>query len=182
MTIYIDADAFPNVIKDILIRASERLNVPLVFVANKPLRVKKSANISVVEVGEGADVADDRIASLAQSGNLIITSDIPLADRVIAKGAFALTPRGELYNEGNIKDRLSVRDLLGELRDGGMITGGPAAFSKNDRQAFANQLDSFLVRQLKIEESSKKPTIVIPAKADIQTSSRRRPGTRTLNK
>ena len=96
MKIYIDADAFPNVIKDILIRASERLNVPLVFIANKPLRVKTSANISVVLVVEGTDVADDRIAELAQSGYLIITSDIPLADRVVAKGAFALTPRGEI--------------------------------------------------------------------------------------
>ena len=149
MKIYIDADAFPNVIKDILIRASERLHVPLVFVANKLLRVKKSVNISIVLVSEGADVADDSIVELAQCGDLIITSDIPLADRVIAKGAFALTPRGDLYTESNIKDRLSVRDLLGELRDGGMNTYGPAAFSKNDRQAFANQLDSFLVRQLK---------------------------------
>ena len=155
MKIYIDADAFPNVIKDILIRASERLNVPLVFVANKPLRFKTSANISVVLVGEGTDVADDRIAGLAQTGDLIITSDIPLADRVVANGAFALTPRGDLYTEGNIKDRLSMRDLLGELRGGGMLTGGPAVFGKNDRQAFANQLDSFLIRQLKIEERAK---------------------------
>jgi len=155
MKIYIDADAFPNVIKDILIRASERLNVPLVFVANKPLRVKTSANISVVEVREGTDVADDRIAGFAQTGDLIITSDVPLADRVVAKGAFALTPRGDLYTEANIKDRLSLRDLLGELRDSGMITGGPAVFSKNDRQAFANQLDSFLIRQLKVENVRK---------------------------
>jgi len=153
MKIYIDADAFPNVIKDILIRASERLNVPLVFVANKLLRVKKSANIAVVLVAEGADVADDCIEELAQSGDLIITSDIPLADRVVTKGAFALTPRGDLYTESNIKDRLSVRDLLGELRDVGMHTCGPAAFSKNDRQAFANQLDSFLVRRLKVENA-----------------------------
>ena len=153
MQIYVDADGFPGAAKDLLIRAAVRLQVPLVFVANKPLRVKKSANISVVLVAEGADVADDCIAELAQSGDLIITSDIPLADRVIAKGAFALTPRGDLYTEGNIKDRLSVRDLLGELRDSGMLTGGPAAFSKNDRQAFANQLDSFLVRQLKAENA-----------------------------
>ena len=153
MKIYIDADAFPNVIADILIRASERLNVPLVFVANKPLRVKISTNISVVLVEEGADVADNCIVEFAQCGDLIITSDIPLADRVIAKGAFALTPRGDLYTDGNIKDRLSVRDLLGELRESGMLTGGPAAFSKNDRQAFANQLDSFLIRQLKTENA-----------------------------
>jgi len=153
MNIYIDADAFPNVIADILIRASERLNIPLVFVANKPLRFKKSANISVVLVPAGADVADDRIVELAKYGDLIITSDVPLADRVIAKGAFALTPRGYLYTESNIKDKLSVRDLLGELRDSGMNICGPAAFSKNDRQAFANQLDSFLVRQLKAENA-----------------------------
>ena len=155
MKIYIDADAFPNAIKDILIRASERLNVPLVFVANKPLRVKISANISVVLVEEGTDVADDRIAGLAQTGDLIITSDIPLANRVVAKGAFALTPRGDLFTEGNIKDRLSVRDLLSKLRDDGMLTGGPAVFSKNDRQAFANSLDSLLMKQLKAENTGK---------------------------
>jgi hypothetical protein len=155
MKIYIDADAFPNAIKDILIRASERLNVPLVFVANKPLRVKISANISVVLVEEGTDVADDRIAGLAQTGDLIITSDIPLANRVVAKGAFALTPRGDLFTEGNIKDRLSVRDLLSKLRDDGMLTGGPAVFSKNDRQAFANSLDSLLIKQLKAENTGK---------------------------
>ena len=155
MKIYIDADAFPNVIKDILIRASKRLNVPLVFVANKPLRFKTSAHISVVLVEEGADVADDRIASLAQACDLIITSDIPLADRVVAKGAFALTPRGDLFTEENVKDRLSTRDLLSKLRDNGMITGGPAAFSKNDRQAFANSLDSLLIKQLKAENVQK---------------------------
>jgi uncharacterized protein YaiI (UPF0178 family) len=155
MKIYIDADAFPNVIKDILIRASERLNVPLVFVANKPPRFKTSAHISVVLVEEGADVADDRITSLAQACDLIITSDIPLADRVIAKGAFALTPRGDLFTEENVKDRLSTRDLLSKLRDNGMITGGPAAFSKNDRQAFANSLDSLLIKQLKAENTRK---------------------------
>jgi uncharacterized protein YaiI (UPF0178 family) len=158
MQIFIDADAFPNVIRDILIKASLRLNVPLIFVANKPLRLERLSNLSLILVPEGSDVADDRIAELVQPGDLVITADIPLADRVVAKEAFAMNPRGMLYTEHNIKDRLAMRDLLGELRDNGVITGGPAAFCKKDRQAFANQLDSFLVRQLKIEnESQRKP-------------------------
>ena len=154
MRIFIDADAFPNVIKDILMRASARLKVPLVFVANKPVRIEGTANISVILVSTGHDVADDRIAELAQPGDLVITADIPLADRVVTRGAFALNPRGKLYTEENIKANLAMRGLMNELRDSGMITGGPAIFNKKDRQAFANQLDSFLIRQLKIENSS----------------------------
>ncbi|MBW2636098.1 MAG: YaiI/YqxD family protein [Deltaproteobacteria bacterium] len=151
MQIYIDADAFPSGVRDILIKASLRLKLRLIFVANKPLRLEKLANLSMVLVPEGPDVADDRIAELVQPGDLVITADIPLADRVVTKKAFAMNPRGELYNENNIKDRLAMRDLLKELRDNGMVTGGPAAFSKKDRQNFANQLDSFLIRQLKSE-------------------------------
>jgi uncharacterized protein YaiI (UPF0178 family) len=151
--IFIDADDFPNLIKDILIRASVRLNVPLVFVANKPVRAQGTANISIILVPAGPDEADDRIVELAQPGDLVITSDIPLADRVIAKGAFVLNPRGKMYTEENIKDRLAMRGLMNELRDSGMITGGPATFSKTDRQAFANQLDSFLIRQIKNENT-----------------------------
>jgi hypothetical protein len=158
MKIFIDADAFPNVIRDILIKASVRLNIPLIFVANKPLRLEKLAHLSLIVVPGGPDVADDRIVELVEQGDLVITADIPLADRVVAKNAFAMNPRGMLYTEHNIKDRLSMRDLLNELRDNGMITGGPAVFCKKDRQAFANQLDSFLVRQLKVEnETRKKP-------------------------
>ena len=153
MRIFIDADAFPNVIKDILMRASVRLNVPLVFVANKPVRIDDAAHISVILVPAGHDVADDRIAEFAQRGDLVITADIPLADRVVAKGAFALNPRGKLYTEENIKDSLAMRGLMNGLRDSGMVTGGPATFSKKDRQAFANGLDSFLIRQLKIENA-----------------------------
>lgn len=156
MQIFIDADAFPNGIRDILIRAASRLNVPLIFVANKPLRLEKLANVTLVVVPDGPDIADDRIVESVRPGDLVITADIPLADRVVAKQAFAMNPRGALYTEHNIKDRLGMRDLLGELRDGGMITGGPAAFCKKDRQAFANQLDSFLVRQLKIENEAKR--------------------------
>jgi uncharacterized protein len=155
MQIFIDADAFPNVIRDILIKASIRLNVPLIFVANKPLRLEKLANLSLIMVPEGPDVADDRIAQLVRPGDLVITADIPLADRVVAKKAFAINPRGTLYTEQNIKDRLAMRDLLNELRDTGLMTGGPAEFSKKDRQAFANQLDSFLIRQLKLENETK---------------------------
>lgn len=155
MQIFIDADAFPNVIRDILIKASIRLNIPLIFVANKPLRLEKPANISLIMVPEGADVADDCIIGLVQAGDLVITADIPLANRVIAKKAFAINPRGKLYTEHNIKDRLAMRDLLNGLRDYGMMTGGPAEFNKKDRQAFANQLDSFLIRQLKLENGVK---------------------------
>lgn len=151
MQIYIDADAFPKGVRDILIKASVRLKLGLIFVANKPLRLEKLANLSMILVPEGADVADDRIAELVQPGDLVITADIPLADRVVTKKAFAMNPRGTLYTENNIKDRLAMRDLLKDLRDNGMVTGGPAAFSKKDRQNFANQLDSFLIRQLKLE-------------------------------
>ena len=127
------------------------MNVPLIFVANKPLRLEKLANLSLILVPEGPDIADDRIAELVQPGDLVITADIPLADRVVAKNAFAMNPRGKLYTEHNIKDRLAMRNLLNGLRDNGTITGGPAEFSKKDRQAFANQLDSFLIRQMKSE-------------------------------
>ena len=150
MRIYVDADGFPSAAKDLLIRAVIRVQVPLIFVANKPLRYEPSAVISSIIVPAGPDVADDRIVERVEPGDLVITADIPLADRVVAKGAFALNYRGKLYTEDNIKDRLAMRDLMNELRDGGMMTGGPAAFGKKDCQAFINQLDSFLSRQLKL--------------------------------
>jgi uncharacterized protein YaiI (UPF0178 family) len=155
MQIFVDADAFPNGVRDILIKASLRLKIRLIFVANKPLRLEKLANLSLILVPEGPDVADDRIVELVQPGDLVITADIPLADRVVTKKAFAMNPRGKLYTEHNIKERLAMRDLFNELRDNGMMTGGPAAFNKKDRQNFANQLDSFLIRQLKLENSTK---------------------------
>ena len=155
MKIFVDADGFPSAVKGLLIRAAIRLHVPLVFVANKKLKHEPSAIISSIIVPEGPDIADDRIVELAQPGDLVITADIPLADRVVAKGAFALDYRGKLYTEDNIKDRLALRDLLYELRDGGMVTGGPSTFSKKDCHAFVNQLDSFLVRQLKNETAQK---------------------------
>lgn len=146
MRIYVDADAFPNFIKDILIRAAERRLLPLVFVACKQLKIKPSVHISSVVVPVGPDLVDDRIAELVQPGDLVITADIPLADRVITRGAYAINPRGELYTEENIKDRLAMRSLMTELRDCGMVTGGPAEFNKKDRQAFANRLDSVLTK------------------------------------
>jgi uncharacterized protein YaiI (UPF0178 family) len=149
MQIFVDADAFPNVIKDILIRASVRFHVPLVFVANQPMRIKQSANISIVVVPTGPDLADDHITEFAQPGDLVITDDIPLADRVVNKGGFTISLRGKLYTEDNIKDRLAMRNLMNELRGNGMITGGPPAFSRKDREAFANQLNSFLTKHLK---------------------------------
>ncbi|MEN6319189.1 MAG: YaiI/YqxD family protein [Syntrophaceae bacterium] len=151
MQIFVDADAFPNVIKDILIRASVRFHVPLVFVANQPMRIEQSAHISTVVVPSGPDLADDRITELAQPGDLVITDDIPLADRVVNKGGFAISLRGKLYTEDNIKDRLAMRNLMNELRGNGMITGGPPTFSRKDREAFANKLNSFLTKHLKTE-------------------------------
>jgi uncharacterized protein len=153
MQIYVDADGFPNAIKDLLIRAALRLQIPLVFVANKKVTYEPSAIVSSIIVPEGPDRADDRITELVQPGDLVITDDIPLADRVVAKGAFALNYRGKLLTEDNIKDRLAMRDLMNELREGGVIQGGPSTFSKKDCQAFINQLDSFLIRRLKIENA-----------------------------
>jgi uncharacterized protein YaiI (UPF0178 family) len=152
MKIYVDADGFPRAANEILIRAALRLSVPLIFVANKPIRRDPSPLISTLLVSEGPDIADDRITELAGPGDLVVTADIPLADRVVSKGAFALNPRGKLYTEENIKDRLALRDLLSGLRDEGMMTGGPSAFGKKDCQAFADQLDRFLVRRLKEEK------------------------------
>ncbi len=118
----------------------------MTMVANKNVTVERSAYIKCIIVTAGPDVADDRIVELVGPGDLVVTADIPLADRVVAKGAYAIDPRGDLYTRENIKDRLSMRDLMNELRNGGIITGGPPAFSKKDRSAFANQLNSFLTK------------------------------------
>ncbi len=144
MQIVVDADAFPSLLNDILLRSVQRAGVSLVFVSNKPLRFERSSIISCVVVPAGPDVADDHIVERIRSGDLVVTADIPLADRVIAKGAWALSPRGDLYTEENIKDRLALRNLMNQLRDNGLTTGGPKAFGKKDRQAFANQLNNLL--------------------------------------
>ncbi len=147
MRIWVDADACPAVIKDILYRAAERVRCPLVLVANQPLRTPPSPYIKSMQVAGGIDVADNRIVELVQAGDLVITADIPLAAAVIDKDGHALNPRGELYTKDNIRERLTMRNFLGELRNSGVRTGGPSALSHGDRQAFANQLDRFLARR-----------------------------------
>ncbi len=144
MRIWVDADACPNVIKEILFRAAERAHVTLTLVANQPIRTPPSQFIKALQVPAGFDVADDRIVELVEAGDLVITADIPLAAGVIDKGGHALDPRGESYTKDNIKERLAVRKLMDELRSSGVDTGGPATFSNADRHAFANKLDRFL--------------------------------------
>ena len=144
MRIWVDADACPNVIKDILFRAADRAHVTLTLVANQPVRIPPSPYIKALQVPAGFDVADDRIVELTEAGDLVVTADIPLAAGVIEKGGHALDPRGETYTKDNIRERLAVRKLMDELRSSGIDTGGPAIFSHADRQAFANKLDRFL--------------------------------------
>jgi uncharacterized protein YaiI (UPF0178 family) len=144
--IWVDADACPQVVKEILFRAAERAQVLTTLVANATLRTPASAFIRSVRVNKGFDVADHWIVQQMQSGDLVITADIPLAAAVIARGAHALDPRGELYSEDNVQERLAVRNLLQELRSTGEILGGPAPFGQSDRQRFANHLDRFLTR------------------------------------
>ncbi|MBL4794373.1 MAG: YaiI/YqxD family protein [Pseudomonadales bacterium] len=146
MQIWIDADACPKVIKEILYRASERVQIPLILVANQPLRTPPSKFIRTIQVPAGFDVADNKIVQEMEAGDLVITADIPLAAEVIENKGHALNPRGEFYTENNIKQRLSMRNFMDELRSSGVDTGGPAALSQSDRQAFANELDRFLAR------------------------------------
>ncbi len=144
--IWVDADACPKVIKEILFRAADRVNVPVVLVANQPIQVPRSRHIRSIQVAAGFDVADNYIVQQLETGDLVITADIPLAAEVIDKGGLALNPRGELYTEDNIRQRLNMRDFMDTLRSSGVDTGGPASFSQADRQAFANQLDRLLAR------------------------------------
>lgn len=149
MQIWVDADACPNVIKEILFRAAERVQVQLTLVANGPLRIPRSAFVRTLQVEQGFDVADNRIVELVAKDDLVVTADIPLAAAVIAKNAHALNPRGELYTPDSIKERLAMRNLMDELRSSGAITGGPPAISQSDRMAFANSLDRVLAKQAK---------------------------------
>ena len=144
--IWVDADACPNPIKEILFRAAKRAEIRTTFVANQFLQIPGSPYIRFVQVGAGLDVADHRIVELLETGDLVITADIPLAADAIAKGAVALNPRGELYSTTNIRERLSLRNFMDELRSGGVETGGPPALNPRDIQAFANQLDRFLTK------------------------------------
>jgi len=149
MKIWVDADACPVVIKEILFKAADRTGVSLTLVANQPVYVPPSPNIRMLQVASGFDVADNEIVNRTEAGDLVITSDIPLASAVIEKGAHALNPRGEMYTTENIKARLGMRDFLDTLRGSGMHTGGPPAFGQSERNAFANQLDRFLTKHLK---------------------------------
>ena len=144
MRIWVDADACPKVIKEILFRAAERTGVIMTLVANQQLVTPRLKNIRFLRVGNGFDVADHEIVRQLIAGDLVITADIPLAALVIAKGGFGLNPRGELYTVENIRSRLSMRDFMESLRATGVETGGPATLSPSDRHAFANQLDRFL--------------------------------------
>lgn len=147
MHIWVDADACPGVIKEILYRASVRVGVPLTLVANQPLRTPPSSLIRTVQVGTGFDVSDNYIARHLAPGDLVITGDIPLAAQVIALGGEAINPRGERYTPDNIRERLAVRDWLEELRGTGVNTGGPPPLGLTERQAFANALDRLLAHR-----------------------------------
>jgi uncharacterized protein YaiI (UPF0178 family) len=149
MQIWVDADACPVVIREILFRAAERTGVTMTLVANKPVRLQVAQNIHFVQVPAGFDAADKRIVELMAGGDLVITADVPLAAAAIEKGGIALNPRGELYTSENVRERLSVRNFLDELRGSGVNTGGPPALSQRERQMFANQLDRLLARRAK---------------------------------
>lgn len=148
MQIWVDADACPGVIKEIIFRAAERLKVSTTLVANQMLRTPPSRYIRAIQVASGFDVADAHIIEQVQVGDLVITADIPLASAIIERQAHALNPRGELYTTANIQERLTMRNFMDELRSAGVDTGGPPAFSQADRQAFANQLDRFLAKNI----------------------------------
>jgi hypothetical protein len=147
MHIWVDADACPAAIKEILYRAALRTGVPLTLVANQPLHTPPSRLIRSVQVRRGFDVADSHIVERLQPGDLVITADIPLAADVIEKGGEAINPRGEHYTPENIRERLALRDFIAELRDTGQVVGGPPPLSPSDRQSFANALDRWLTRQ-----------------------------------
>ena len=152
MHIWVDADACPKVIKEILYRVVERLQIPMTMVANKNLFIPKSPLIEMVTVAAGADIADAEIVERMMADDLVITADIPLAADVIAKGGHALNPRGTFYSEANVKQYLTMRNFMDNLRGSGVMTGGPGAFSNSDRMAFANQLDRFLTSHLKNQQ------------------------------
>ena len=146
MKIWVDADACPVVIKDILFRAAERTRVQMTLVANQNIRIPKSRYISMLRVTAGFDVADNEIVKRVDAGDLVVTSDIPLAAEVIEKGAHALSARGELYTTANIRERLNMRDFMDTMRASGVNTGGPPTLSQADRKSFADNLDKLLTK------------------------------------
>lgn len=152
MQIWVDADACPNVIKEVLFRAAERTAISVTLVANQPLRIPPSKFIHALQVAAGFDVADNEIVRRCSADDLVITADIPLAAEVIEKGAIALNPRGECYTPATIRERLNMRDFMDTLRSSGIHTGGPNTLHQRDRQQFANELDKWL-QQAKIKSA-----------------------------
>jgi uncharacterized protein YaiI (UPF0178 family) len=148
MKIWVDADACPNVIKEILFRASTRTKTELVLVSNHAISAPSSVYISKIQVASGLDAADDKIIQLVQAGDLVITADIPLANAVIEKDGIAINPRGEIYSKSNIKERLSIRNFSTDLRSSGVRTGGPSSLTKNEVRRFANALDATLSKSV----------------------------------
>jgi len=155
MQIWVDADACPKVIKEILFRVAEKRKIRLTLVANKLLYCPPSQYICALQVPAGFDVADNKIAELVEPGDLVITADIPLAADVIAQGGHALNPRGEFYTKDTIQERLTMRNFMDGLRGSGVDTGGPPTLNQSDRQEFANQLDKFLTRKITHPSNSK---------------------------
>jgi uncharacterized protein YaiI (UPF0178 family) len=147
MTLYVDGDAFPNLLKPILLRSIERESLQTFVVSNKRITIGASKLIEYIIVEAGADEADHKIVEMVQKGDLVITADIPLADRVITKGAHAIDHRGELFSTDNIKQLLTMRNLMEEIRDSGVITKGPPPFTKKDAHEFSNQLHRFLTKR-----------------------------------
>lgn len=149
MRIWIDADACPKPVKEIVFRASMRTKTPVVLVANKAIAIPLTGYISIIQVSAGFDMADARILEEMKKGDLLITADVPLADSFLEKGGLAINPRGELYTPDNIKDRLATRDLMADLRDSGLVLGGPKSFGTKEAHAFANSLDALLTARNK---------------------------------
>ena len=147
MRIWVDGDACPVVIKELLFRAAVRVKVLVTVVANEKLRVPVSEVIQTLVVGSGMNVADKQIVELVEAGDLVVTADVPLAAHVVQKGGIAINPRGELYTAENIGERITMRNLMDELRGNDLVTGGPAPFGTKDKQAFANQLDRLLAKR-----------------------------------
>lgn len=147
MKILVDADAFPNTLKEILLRTVLKRSIPTVFIANKKISVPDVPHVSMEVVDQGPDEADHRIAQLCEEGDLVITADIPLADRIVTKGAVALDPRGTIYDENNVKHLLAMRNLMEELRNAGEITGGPSAIGEKTVRAFADGLNRLLSKR-----------------------------------
>ncbi len=147
MTLFIDGDAFPNLLKPIVLKAIERLKLKTYVIANKRITIGNSKHVEYLIVEAGADEADHKIVEMVEVGDLVITADIPLADRIITKEAHALDHRGELYSVANIKQYLTMRNFMQEMRDAGEMTSGPKAFGEKDARAFANQFNAFLGRR-----------------------------------